>query len=130
MKFNYENRIEALTAGSSVLYEIIKDLNREIRNLPGCRFTANIKNLANAAECAADDILESILITSSKYDVQENQCPNASDEDDSERDIPSNSDLAGLLNAISEIVSSDKPVTISADIYINESKEDDETDEN
>ena len=46
--------------------------------------------------------------------------------DDKQEDNAPVSDFAGFLNALSKIISSDKPVTVSADIYINESKEDDD----
>ena len=50
--------------------------------------------------------------------------------DDTQEDNAPVSDFAGFLNALSKIISSDKPVTVSADIYINENDKDDETDEN
>lgn len=50
--------------------------------------------------------------------------------DDSEDDNAPNADLGGFLNALSQILSSDKPVTVSADIYINEKNKDDEPNEN
>ena len=39
-------------------------------------------------------------------------------------------EIKSLLNALAQIIFSDKPVTVSADIYINEKDKDDETDEN
>ena len=50
--------------------------------------------------------------------------------DDTQEDNAPVSDFVGFLNALSKIISSDKPVTVSADIYINENDKDDETDEN
>ena len=50
--------------------------------------------------------------------------------EDEENDNIQNSDFVEFLNALSKIISSDKPVTVSADIYINEKDKDDETDEN
>ncbi len=122
MKSIYESRIETMAEGSSLLYEIIGTLSGEIKRLPGCRFTAKAKEIARHAEKVANEAFE-IICKSSVNEIDNDRCTNATDDED---DTCANNDFEGLINAISELVLSDKPVSISADIYINEKNGEDE----
>lgn len=111
--------IEAVMDGAELLYTMIKELNDGIRHLPGCRATAKLK------QRSANIDLASIGVYHAMQNIAlDDEIPCAEYEADAEEfdedDIPTGDDLQELLDKIAHILASGKPVSISADIYINE----------
>ena len=109
--------IDALMDGAELLYTMVSELTEGIAHLPGCRMTSNLKRVAANIDLASSGVyrtMQNIVAdgepTCDEYDTEEY------DEDD----IPTGDDLQELLDKIAHILASGKPVSISADIYINE----------
>lgn len=124
VNYNYEN-VQIIMNGAELLYSMLCELIEEIGNLPGCKMTAGIKYLSANASAASAGIYQTMRNIAS----DELLCDECEDHMDECADIPSNTDLTELLATIDEMISSDKPVSISADIYINKGKNDEKESE-
>lgn len=121
MNYNYE-MTQALMEGADLLYKVIQELIGDIQHLPGCRVTANIKRRATNIGVATDGVYKTMKkLAASAEDV----CDECYDDEDDygEKDVPTGSDLQEFLGMIEDMLASGKPVSISADIYISEGKD-------
>ncbi|MGN1134892.1 MAG: hypothetical protein ACI4SF_01595 [Oscillospiraceae bacterium] len=118
MNYNYET-MQMIMEGSDLLYTMIQELNDGIRSLPGCKMTANLKRLSANIGATSNGIYQTMRSIGMGAEVPCEQCLADMDEYN-DADIPSGSDLKEFLDKIAGILVSDKPVSISADIYINE----------
>ena len=125
MNYNYE-KIGMIMEGAELLYSMLCELNEGIGNLPGCKVTAGLKALSAHIGAASAGIYQTMKNIASDTDEPCDECEEYEGEDeDDEADIPSHSDLEELLDVIGDMLSSGKPISVSADIYINEGKNDD-----
>ncbi|MDO5398206.1 MAG: hypothetical protein Q4G33_09775 [bacterium] len=120
MSYNYENT-QIILEGADLLYSMLMELNEGIRHLPGCKVTANLKRLSVNIGAASGGIYQTMKKIAAETEEMCDECADDTDEY-GEADIPSGTDLKEFLEKIAEILVSDKPVSISADIYINEGK--------
>lgn len=118
MNYNYEN-IRMIMEGAGILYSMLCDLTEGIGNLPGCKMTAALKYLSANISASSGGIYQTMKNIAS----EESFCDACEDNADDCENIPSGSDLKEFLGAIEEIFASGKPMSISADIYINEEKD-------
>ena len=155
MNKNYK-AIQAIMEGVDLLYGMVRDLDEGIRHLPGCKTTANLKQLAANTQFAsggvyhiiqqfADDIMpeyeEGAEDMSSYDDTDDDEGIDEDFDEDygedydedfdenTDTDIPASNDIREFLVAVSELLKSGQPVSITADIYINgldDEKEDNE----
>ena len=125
MNYNY-NEIQAITEGAGLLYNMIGELTEGIARLPGCKMTARLKDASKNVATVSNSIYSTIRsIAAEAEDLceeYEDGCEDSADEY-GEADIPTGGDLEELLGVIADILASGKPVSISADIYINEEKD-------
>lgn len=115
---NYKN-IQIIMEGAELLYSMLCELNDGIGNLPGCKVTAGLKCLSANVSASGAGIYQTMKNIAS----DEIPCDGYEDEEeytDDCKDIPDSADLKEFLDTITEILGSGKPVSISADIYINE----------
>lgn len=124
MNYNYEN-IQMIMEGAELLYSMLCELNEGIGNLPGCKMTAGIKYLSANVSASGAGIYQTMRNIASD-DIL---CDECADDTDEYEDAPSNTDLEELLETIDEMISSGKPVSVSANIYINEDKNSEEESE-
>ena len=116
---NYKN-IQIIMEGAELLYSMLCELNDGIGNLPGCKVTAGLKCLSANVSASGAGIYQTMK------NIASDEIPCDCYEDDDEeytddcKDIPDNADLKEFLDTITEILCFGKPVSISADIYINE----------
>ncbi len=122
MNKNYETA-NIIMEGAELLYSMLGELITGIRNLPGCRVTSNLKKTAFETEAASGGIFDTMKMVMTA-DEPCMECSEADEQDMTEADIPAQSDLEEFLGKVSELIASDNPVSISADIYINEAKPD------
>ena len=111
--------INTLMDGAELLYTMIKELNDGIRHLPGCRATAKLKQMSDHIDLASIGVyhaMQNIALNDEPICDEADTDAEEYDEDD----IPTGDDLQELLDKIAYILASGKPVSISADIYINE----------
>ena len=118
MNYNYEN-IRMIMEGAELLYSMLCELNKGIGNLPGCKVTAGLKALSANIGAAGAGVYQTMRNIAS----DEKPCDECEDDTEDYEDIPDSADLQELLDLIGGIITSGKPVSISADIYINEDKE-------
>lgn len=109
--------INTLMDGAELLYTMIEELNDGIRHLPGCRATAKLKQMSDHIDLASIGVYHAMQNIASDG---EPTCDEYDTEEYDEDDIPTGDDLQELLDKIAHILASRKPVSISADIYINE----------
>lgn len=125
MNYNY-NEIQAITEDAGLLYTMIGELTEGIARLPGCKMTARLKDASKNVATVSNSIYSTIRNIAAEAEAlceeYEDGCEDSADEY-GEADIPTGSDLQELLDRIAEIFASGKPVSISADIYINEGKD-------
>ena len=111
--------IQIIMEGAELLYSMLCELNDGIGNLPGCRVTAGLKCLSANVSASAAGIYQTMK------NIASDEIPCDCSEDDEEytddcEDIPDSEELQEFLDALTEILSSGKPVSVSADIYITE----------
>ena len=121
MKNKFENK-EMIMDGAEVLYSMIQELTEGIAHLPGCRVTANLKQIATSIKLASNDIYEIMK----NLAIDEDDCDESPEEDAEyyDTDSPDINELKEFLDKMSELINSDKPISVSANIYINEEKDD------
>ena len=123
MNYNYENT-HLLMEGAELLYTMLHELIGGIKCLPGCKETAPLKRSAANVSAASEDVYQTMKNIALDAELSCDENRNYADEC-GENDIHTGSDLQEFLGLIENILSSDKPVSISADIYINEEKDGD-----
>ena len=121
MNYNYETT-QIIMEGADLLYSMLQELNVGIRHLPGCKMTAGLKSLSANICAASSGIYQTMRNISAEAPCEE--CVAEYDEY-REEDIPNGADLQEFLDAIGDMLASGKPISISADIYINEEKDGD-----
>lgn len=130
MNYNYE-ALELMMEGVDIMDSMINALIDSIMILPNCEETARLKKMASRAMSDKAKIYETLSDT---YDnaidmLADEYCTELDDEDDltdenyTDAEIFSDSELQELLTLLGAIFSSGSPVSISADIYINENKD-------
>ncbi|MCC8168790.1 MAG: hypothetical protein LIO59_00100 [Oscillospiraceae bacterium] len=142
MNYTYE-AMELMMRGVDIMDSMLNTLIDGIMLLPDCNETVRLKMMAsrtgsdkaklyemlsdsynNAVDMLADEYCAELDSENEPDDEDE---PDDKDEFDDEEDyieadIPTGAELQGFLNLIDNIFSSGNPVSISADIYINENK--------
>ena len=119
---NNNETIQNIMEGGEHLYTMLKELCEGIGNLPNCKMTAGLKELAEDVDVLGFGVYETMLGFVSDADTDCADCPEAEysdNTDDPEADIPSGSDLREFLDGVASLLASGKPVSISADIYLN-----------
>ena len=119
---NNNETIQNIMEGGEHLYTMLKELCEGIGNLPNCKMTAGLKELAEDVDVLGFGVYETMLGFASDADTDCADCPEAEysdNTDDPEADIPSGSDLREFLDGVASLLASGKPVSISADIYLN-----------
>lgn len=120
MSYNYET-IQVIMEGAELLYSMLGELTNGISALPGCKATHNLKSLSANISAAGSGIYHTMKNIAIEAEEQCSDCYDDTDEDGA--DAPTKNDLNDFLNTVAAVLSSDKPVSISADIYINEEKD-------
>lgn len=119
---NNNETIQNIMEGGEHLYTMLKELCEGIGNLPNCKMTAGLKELAEDVDVLGFGVYETMRGFASDADTDCADCPEAEysdNTDDPEADIPSGSDLREFLDGVASLLASGKPVSISADIYLN-----------
>ena len=119
---NNNETIQNIMEGGEHLYTMLKELCEGIGNLPNCKMTAGLKELAEDVDVLGFGVYETMRGFASDADIDCADCPEAEysdNTDDPEADIPSGSDLREFLDGVASLLASGKPVSISADIYLN-----------
>ncbi|MDO5398462.1 MAG: hypothetical protein Q4G33_11095 [bacterium] len=121
MNYNYE-KIQSIIDGAGLLYNMIGELTEGIDRLPGCTMTARLKDASKNVGRVSYAVYRTMKEIAAESEEPCDMCEEYEDDEDEygEADIPTGGDLEELLNVIADILSSGKPVSISADIYINE----------
>lgn len=115
MAYNYET-IQVIMDGADILYGMLRELTDGIRHLPGCKMTANLKQLSANISTTSEGVYQTMR--NSTMDA-EPTCAECAGNEYTEADIPSTEDLNELMDAIVYSLFSGKPISISADIHIN-----------
>lgn len=116
MAYNYET-VQLIMDGADILYGMLRELTEGIRHLPGCKMTANLKRLSANISTTGEGVYQTMH--NSTMDA-EPTCAECADNEYAEADIPSTEDLNELMDAIIDSIFSGKPISISADIHIND----------
>lgn len=119
---NNNETIQNIMEGGEHLYTMLTELCEGIGNLPNCKMTAGLKELAEDVDVLGFGVYETMRGFASDADTDCADCPEAEysdNTDDPEADIPSGSDLREFLDGVASLLASGKPVSISADIYLN-----------
>lgn len=119
---NNNETIQNIMEGGEHLYTMLKELCEGIGNLPNCKMTAGLKELAEDVDVLGFGVYETMRGFASDADTDCADCPEAEysdNTDDPEADIPANTDLEDFLGAVANLLTSGKPFTVSADIYLN-----------
>lgn len=127
MNYNY---ISDIIEGASLLNAMLNELMNEIDSLPGCQSTANIKRLSDEIRLYSDEVYS--IMQSLAEDVgmtcEECVCNACEDWEDDCDDYPCDvipTDVSDFMAKLATIMTSDKPVTVSVDVYINEAADED-----
>ena len=121
MNHNSET-IQKMIEGGEHLYTMLTELCEGIENLPGCKMTTSLKALADDVSVLGLGVYETMRGFASGTDASCAECSDAEYShkyEDPEADIPSGSDLSEFLDGVASLLASGKPVSISADIYLN-----------
>lgn len=119
---NNNETIQNIMEGGEHLYTMLTELCEGIGNLPNCKMTAGLKELAEDVDVLGFGVYETMRGFASDADTDYVDCPEAEysdNTDDPEADIPSGSDLREFLDGVASLLASGKPFTVSADIYLN-----------
>ena len=119
---NNNETIQNIMEGGEHLYTMLTELCEGIGNLPNCKMTAGLKELAEDVDVLGFGVYETMRGFASDADTDCADCPKAEysdNTDDPEADIPSGSDLREFLDGVASLLASGKPFTVSADIYLN-----------
>lgn len=121
MNCNYE-KIQSIIDGAGFLYTMIGELTEGIDRLPGCTMTARLKDASKNVGRVSYAVYRTMKEIAAESEEPCDMCEEYEDDEDEygEADIPTGGDLEELLGVISDIPSSGKPISVSADIYINE----------
>lgn len=119
MSYNYET-MKVIMEGADLLYSMLGELTDGISALPGCKVTQSLKSLSANISAASSGIYHTMKNIAIDADEPCDECLDDAEEYD--RDVPPGNDLRDFLDMVAAVLSSDKPVSISADIYINEEK--------
>ncbi|MCD8180745.1 MAG: hypothetical protein LUF26_04620 [Firmicutes bacterium] len=139
MNYTYE-AMELMMRGVNIMDSMLNTLIDGIMLLPDCNETVRLKMMAsrtgsdkaklyemlsdnydNAVDMLADEYCAE-LDNEDKIDDELDDENEPDEEDYTEADIPTGAELQEFLNLIDNIFASGNPVSISADIYINENK--------
>lgn len=125
MNYNY---ISDIIEGASLLNAMLCELTTEIDSLPGCKSTANVKQLSDEIRLYSDEVYSIVqsIAEDAAMACEEcacNACTDWEDDCDSDIDYPCDTipaDVNDFMTKLAAIMASDKPVTVFVDVYINE----------
>lgn len=116
MNCNYD-KTQIILEGTNILYNMLRDITESINHLPGCRMTEKLKRAAVNIGADSECVYQTIKNLAAEMGDSCDDCIYDTDEDYNPNTHTS-ADLQKFFDLIDRLLVSSKPISISADIYI------------